>query len=56
MTVKKTPRLTIETSAAGVERVIVHLAHDEPADAGFLVLRNILPALRDLDLQTRESR
>ena len=49
-------KLTIETSDVGLERVVVHLNHDEPADAGLNALSDALPALSDLDRRTRRRR
>lgn len=47
------PKLTIQTSARGVERVTVHTDADGPADEGLRLLRRVLPSLADLDRRAR---
>ncbi len=46
------PGLTIETSAQGVDRLVVHIDRADGA-GGFELLQRVLPALLELDQLTR---
>lgn len=49
-----TPTLTIQTSARGIDRIIVHVGDQNKKD-GFIFLEKLLPVLGDLDKKSRDQ-